>query len=170
MKKRSFTHWMRSLHRDLGFLVIGLTIVFSISGILLVYRGTDLLMYEHHVAKTIDKELTTNELGQALKFRRFRAETKGDSIVFDGGFYIQSTGELDYTYKAQPKLLSKFNSFHKSSTRSTFHLVAIIYAILLFFLAISSLFMFKPGTRKFFRGIVITIIGIVATLLMIFLI
>ena len=39
-EKKSINHFVRSLHRDIGFFVIGLTIIYSISGIVLTYRDT----------------------------------------------------------------------------------------------------------------------------------
>ncbi len=163
MKKRSLQHLMRSLHRDLGFLVIGFTIIFAVSGIALVYRGTNFLTYEKEVVKTIDANLSKDELGRELRFRRFNAEQHGDSLLFDNGYYLISTGELNYSYRTLPEIVHKFNRFHMQSKRSSFHVLAVIYGILLLFLAISSLFMFKPGTRKFVRGIVLTVIGLIVS-------
>jgi hypothetical protein len=37
--KKSFQHYVRSLHRDLGFITIGLVVVYSLSGIILIHRG-----------------------------------------------------------------------------------------------------------------------------------
>lgn len=45
-KKQNIYHIMRVLHRDIGFLTIGLTLVYALSGILLIYRNTDLLKTE----------------------------------------------------------------------------------------------------------------------------
>ena len=38
-KKQSFSHIMRSLHRDLGYFVIGLTLIYTITGIVLSGRA-----------------------------------------------------------------------------------------------------------------------------------
>ncbi|MDD4032981.1 MAG: hypothetical protein PHS48_07035 [Bacteroidales bacterium] len=38
-EKKSFSYCMRALHRDIGFLLIGLIMVFSLSGIVLGYYG-----------------------------------------------------------------------------------------------------------------------------------
>lgn len=42
-KKVSIQKLMRSLHRDIGFLLIGMTLIYCISGLLLIYRGNDFL-------------------------------------------------------------------------------------------------------------------------------
>lgn len=36
-------YWIRSLHRDIGFFLVGLTLVYVISGLLLIYRDTGFL-------------------------------------------------------------------------------------------------------------------------------
>lgn len=36
-------YWIRSLHRDIGFFLVGLTLVYVLSGILLIYRDTGFL-------------------------------------------------------------------------------------------------------------------------------
>ena len=40
-EKKSIHYYMRGLHRDIGFFLIGLTLIYSISGVLLIYRDTD---------------------------------------------------------------------------------------------------------------------------------
>jgi hypothetical protein len=39
----SIHYWIRSLHRDIGFFLVGLTLVYVLSGILLIYRDTGFL-------------------------------------------------------------------------------------------------------------------------------
>lgn len=36
-------YWIRSLHRDIGFFLIGLTLIYVFSGILMIYRDTGFL-------------------------------------------------------------------------------------------------------------------------------
>ena len=38
-KKKNIDQWMRSLHRDLGYFTIGLTLIYALSGIVLSARG-----------------------------------------------------------------------------------------------------------------------------------
>jgi hypothetical protein len=39
----SIHYWIRSLHRDIGFFLVGLTLVYVLSGLLLIYRDTGFL-------------------------------------------------------------------------------------------------------------------------------
>lgn len=45
-EKKSINHYMRSLHRDIGFFVIGLIVIYSISGVVLIYRDTNFLKHD----------------------------------------------------------------------------------------------------------------------------
>lgn len=36
-------YWIRSLHRDIGFFLVGLTLIYVFSGILMIYRDTGFL-------------------------------------------------------------------------------------------------------------------------------
>lgn len=162
---------MRSLHRDIGFFVIGLTIIYAMSGIILTFRTTDFLKHETHITKNIGPNLKATELGAKMQVRSvniLRAE--GDLIYFENGTYNTSTGIVDYNIKELPALLNNFNKLHKLASNSAFYVFNIVYGILLLFLAISSFWMFKPSTKLFRRGISIFAIGAVIAFTVIFLI
>jgi len=164
-----FTRIMRSLHRDIGFILIGLTIIYSLSGILLIYRDTGFLKKERQITLTVEPNMEPEDLGRTLRMRNFEiVRTDENRIVFNNGSYNKSTGVVEYTSTELPQWLSKINSLHKTSTRSPLHWLGIIYGILLFFMAISSLWMFKSGTGLFRRGITLAAGG-AATVLIILL-
>jgi len=160
-KKKSITKVMRALHRDIGFLMIGLTIVYCISGIILVYRDTDVFTVDKHYTETIDANLDADKLGGALQLRRLSVvKESADTIYFNYGTYCKSTGLADYTISTYPDIVWTINSFHKIKSRFATHWLAVIYGVLLLFLAVSSLWMYKPKTKKFKRGMVLTVVGL----------
>jgi hypothetical protein len=168
--KNRFIRIMRSLHRDLGFIMIGLTLLYSISGISLIYRDTAFLKKERQITRTIEPNLEAEKLGSALHIRNFEiVRTDENRIVFNNGFYNKSSGVVEYTSIELPQWLSKINSLHKTSSRSPLHWLGIIYGILLFFMAISSLWMFKSGTGLFRRGITLAVGGTVIVLIILLL-
>ena len=117
-KKRSIRANMRILHRYIGFFLIGFTVVFSLSGIVLVYRDTDFLKSETRVEKTVAPNLEAGELGKALHLRKLKVTgNEGDSILFEGGRYNKETGVAVYTEKKLPFLLEKCGGLHKSPAR-----------------------------------------------------
>ncbi|MBW6536804.1 MAG: hypothetical protein K0B11_17485 [Mariniphaga sp.] len=167
--KNRLTRIMRSLHRDIGFILIGLTIIYSLSGILLIYRDTGFLKKEREITQTIAPNLEAEELASILHMRNFKVvRTDGNMLFFNNGQYNRENGLVEYTSRELPAWLNKMNSLHKTSTRSPLHWLGIIYGILLFFMAISSLWMFKSGTGLFRRGIILTASGAAVVLVIIF--
>ena len=153
---------MRALHRDIGFFVIGLTIIYGLSGIVLLYRDTDFLKVEKQMEQKLEPNISESELGKALRMRNFEVEkTEGDVVYFQNGTYNKTTGVAQYKTKQLPVWLDKFNKFHKTQSKNLIHLAGVVYAVLLLFLAISSFWMFKPKSKMFGRGLVFAGIGLV---------
>ncbi len=166
---KSIQYYIRCLHRDIGFILVGLTIIYALSGILLIYRNTGFLQTETTVRKEVARGLKADELGKALEMRHFETEKQdGDTIFFKGGTYDQTSGIATYTKREYPAVLNMFTQVHKLTERSSLHLLAVVYAAMLFFLAVSSLAMYKPGTRLFRRGIVLSSGGVVMAVIMMF--
>lgn len=165
--KKSFNYNMRCLHRDIGFFLIGITIIYSISGIVLIYRDTDLLKQDVVIERELAPNLEASELGGILHKRDFKVlKSEGDIVYFQDGTYNRATGVVKYKSKELPSFLNKFNSLHKSSSRNIVHWFTTIYGILLLFLAISSFWMFNAKSKPFRRGIFIAGAGIVVSLIL----
>lgn len=166
-KGRTLSHTMRILHRDIGFLMIGLTLAFSLSGILLVYRSTGFMKSEIQVTRTLDPALSINDVGRALHLRKLTVgDDDGRRIAFSSepmardGSYDRATGEVRYSAQQLPTFLEKLNALHKTGSGSALHWFSLLYGVLLTFLAVSSLWMFKPSTRPFRRGLLFSAAGL----------
>jgi hypothetical protein len=166
-ENKSINNCIRSLHRDIGFFVIGLTIIYSISGIILTYRDTNFLKYETLVEKTLSPNMEASELGKVLHLRDFKfLKNEGEIEYFQNGTYNKSTGFVKYSKKELPPILNKLTNLHKASSRNLKHLFSTIFGILLLFLAISSFWMFKTKTKLFRRGICIAGLGVVFAIIL----
>jgi hypothetical protein len=166
---KTLTYTMRVLHRDIGFLMIGLTLVFALSGILLVYRSTDFMKSETQVTRTLEADMKIEDVGRALHLRKLDVgEDDGRRVAFSSGAmasdgsYDRETGEVSYTAQQLPGVLEKLNALHKTGSGSPLHWFSVVYGALLTFLAVSSLWMFKPKTRQFRRGLVLAGVGFAA--------
>jgi hypothetical protein len=169
-EKKSINYYMRALHRDIGFFVIGLTVIYSLSGILLIYRDTSFFKHEKQIERKLNPGIPESELGMVLHVKDFDViKTDGDIVYFHNGTYNKTTGVANYKDKILPAFLDKFNNLHKASNRALVHWFTTIFGILLFFLAISSFWMYKPNTRLFRRGFILTGIGLLAAILLLFL-
>ncbi len=160
--RKSIQYYIRLLHRDIGFMLVGLTMIYALSGILLIYRSAGFLQSETAVEKKVAVDLEAGELGKALGMRYFKFERQtGDTIFFNGGTYDRTSGIATYTTREHPTVLNMLVQVHKLTNRSALHPLATVYGALLSFLALSSLMMYKPGTRLFRRGISLSAAGMV---------
>lgn len=160
---------MRIVHRYLGYFLAGIMAVYSLSGILLVYRNTDFLKNEKKYEKTIDKNLNEKELGKELKIKNFEVEkTEGTVLKFKQGTYDSATGEAKYTKKELPFVLDKMTKLHKAQSKDTLSPLNTFFGVALFFFVISSFWMFNPKTKIFKRGMIFTIAGIIVSIILLF--
>ena len=166
-KRKSINYTMRSLHRDVGFFVIGLIIIYSLSGIVLIFRDTDFLKHDITVEETLSPNLDAHELGKELHVKEFEIlRTDAEYKYFKNGTYNKATGVVTYSKKELPSFLVRLTAIHKSSSKYFSHWVSTLFGIMLFFLAISSLWMFKPNTKAFRRGILILGAGLAVAILL----
>ncbi len=153
---------IRALHRDIGFFLIGLTVIYSISGIVLTFRDTGFLKKETTTKKVIATNLNSDSLGKALHLRNLHIIENGREFIrFESGIYNKTTGAVSYTSDTLPVLIEIFNKLHKSSTKGSTFWFTTLYGGLLLFLAVSSFWMFRPGTKKFKRGVIISGAGFI---------
>lgn len=163
-------HYLRALHRDVGFFVVGLVIIYSLSGIVLVYRDTDFLTQNVQVERKLSPGVAPSELGKMLRIKNLSiAKTEGDVVYFQGGSYNKTTGIAVYTTKELPAVLQKFVGLHKTVSGKITHWYAVLFGALLCFLAISSFWMYPNRTSMFRRGIYIAVAGAVVTIIVLFL-
>ena len=167
---KSLQYYMRVLHRDLGFLALGMVIIYSLSGIILIHRTTDFMKRSVDVEVTIAPNLSENEIGNALKMRNFKATKEENGVIyFSNGQYDKSTGKATYVTKEMIPPFDKFLSLHKlpSASNPFVGWFTTIFGIVLCFLAISSLFMFKVNTKQFKSNMIYTAVGVIISIVLI---
>ncbi len=169
-KSKSLHYYMRSLHRDLGYLTFGLVLIYALSGIVLLYRNTDFLKKEVAIERQLKPGMAVDDIGRELRMREFKViKSEGDVVYFHNGTYNKTSGMVQYKSKEIMKPFSWFINFHKSVSNKASYLFNLAFGIIFLFLAISSLWMFKPNTKTFKRGMVLTAIGIVISVLVLIL-
>ena len=158
----SIRKWMRILHRDIGFFVLSLTVVYVLSGMILTFRDTDFLKRPMLVEKTIQPGLKSKDLGSALHQKRVQILSEdADEIRFtlgnhEGGdacSYDRKTGFVSYTLLDYPSAVQTMNALHKTPSAPARHWFTLLFAACLLFLAVSAFWMYPPRTRQFWRGV-----------------
>lgn len=158
---------MRYLHNKVGFFIVGLVIIYCLSGLLQTYRDTDLLRHEVAYQKQLAPHKTVQELGQELKLRNLKITSmEGTTLSFNEGTYDTACGVAKYVTKEWYGWIKPFTELHKTSSKKVAHYFTTLFAVALLFMSVSAFWMFKPGTKLFSSGVYLTAAGIVAAVLL----
>ena len=161
---------MRDLHNNIGYFIVGLVIIYALSGIVQTYRDTSFLKQEVKVEKTIEPNLDAEKLGKAIKQREFKVDkTEAGIMYFKDGSYNPQTGEVKYVTKEWYSWVKQVTELHKTNSKGIVHYFTIVFAIALFFMCVSAFWMFKPGTKAFSSGVILTVVGVIASVILILL-
>ncbi len=167
--KQSFSHKMRIIHRYLGFFLAGIMAVYSLSGIVLIFRDTDFLKKEKTITKQLKPQANAEELEKLLGIKRLKIEKEeGDIVFFENGTYNKASGAAAYTVKELPLILDKMTHLHKAKSAQPLFFLNIFFGLGLLFFVISSFWMFMPKTSVFKKGMYFALAGGGLTLLLLF--
>lgn len=167
-KPNQINQKMREYHRYLGFFLAGIMAVYSISGVVMVFRNTDFLKHTEKIEKTVEPNLKPEQLNPILEMRVNVEKEENGIMYFKGGQYNTQTGELKAEKKELPFILEKMEHLHKATTKDPLFFLNLFFGLSLLFFVISSFWMFLPSTKIFKKGIYFTIGGIILTLIMLF--
>ena len=160
---------MRIYHRYLGFFLAGIMAIYSISGVIMIFRDTDFLKKENHKVLTVAVNLKNEEIGPAIKLKNLKVKSDTlDIVTFEQGTYNRTTGVADFKVKELPIVINKLTKLHKATNKDPLYYLNIFFGVSLLFFVISSFYMFMPGTTIFKKGMYFTLAGIVLALVMLF--
>jgi uncharacterized protein len=170
----------RVTHRDIGYLIAGLTIIYAISGIALNHKNNWNPNYviENRTFKTelqISKETFSKEsaidilkkVEEDVNYKAFNFPTGNKVTIFiDGGFVqINSlTGEGVIQKISRRPLFYQLNFLHYNPGR-WWKYFSDIFCVSLITVTITGLFIIKGKNGITKRGAILTIIGIILPLL-----
>jgi hypothetical protein len=168
----------RSLHRDIGYLCVGLTIVFAVSGIALnhlrdwnpnyIVERTEKAFFAK--SDLPDKALNVELLAlfpsnDPIKATYWESTTQYKVFFENGGAIAVNFAKKSAVYEhiRERVVFKQFNTLHLHEAKKGWIVFSDIYAGLLIFLALSSLFMVKgkysPWRLK--RGWLIVVGGLI---------
>ncbi len=160
---------MRIYHRYLGFFLAGIMAIYSISGVIMIFRETSFLKKDVHKVMTLAANLKNEEIGPAIKIKNLKTtEESGDVVKFKEGTYNRTTGVADFTVKELPYFINKMTKMHKATHKDPLYYLNIFFGVSLLFFVLSSFYMFMPGTTIFKKGMYFTLAGMVLVLVMLF--
>lgn len=181
MNWRKLNRW---IHRELGFLFFGMTIIYGISGIAL----------NHHVARhwdpglitrattiqypdTLDKaEVDRNTIekileitGEKENYKQYYFPNQDNLMIYLKGGHILvnlPTGSMQLTKIRSRPVFSELNYLHYNKPKKLWTWFSDLYALGLILIAISGLFLIKGRKGITGRGGVLAVIGILIPLLL----
>ncbi|HHJ53553.1 MAG TPA: hypothetical protein ENJ89_10190 [Caldithrix abyssi] len=182
MAKINWRKWNNILHRDIGYLAVGLTIIYAISGIAVNHVADWNPNYSIHTEKVQIEPIESIEGMQSeqlvagiltrLRIREkpqssFRPSPQEINIFFKNRTLKLNlgTGEGEWEIVSERPILHDFNYLHLNHAKKLWTYFSDLYAVALLFLAISGLFVLKGKNGLAGRGKWLTGIGFLLPLL-----
>jgi uncharacterized protein len=165
--------WLRALHRDFGYFVVGLTFIYALSGLAVNHIADwdpNFIETErvHHVPAPLpdDDDQAAAAIAAALHLTGkpkevYRLTDEELEVRYEASTYTANlqTGEIQERTRTARRGLRVANWLHLNRGKKAWTYVADSYAVLLLFLATSGLFML-PGRKGLIgRGGILLVLG-----------
>ena len=184
MKRKTLRRWNNALHRDIGYLAVGLTIIYAVSGIVMNhFKSGDFLhpdygkRYEDFRVQlpadgNVDKTYLMDILQQVGEEDNYKSHVMGAGYVqvflHNGYVYVDLTnGEAQQEIKTPRYFIKEFNLLHYNNIKKWFTWFSDVYAAALILLAITGLFVLRGKNGILRRGAWLTAIGIIIPVIII---
>jgi hypothetical protein len=171
---------LRILHRDFGYFIVGMTIVYAVSGILLNHRHDfnpdykiivedftfDKSEYGKYSALEVENILSGLPFDMTYK-KHYTTEEGYIKVFIENGEVVidPEKGEGRFQYLQRRPVFFEINRLHRATIGSVWKWVSDIMAFILLLVAITGLFLLK-GKRGFTRwGWWLTIAGFIVPLI-----
>ncbi len=166
--------WLRAIHRDVGYLAVGLTFIYALSGIAINHIGQwdpnfKSVADEKQLRGPFpeDEEALTAKLTADLKLSPdnvqagfFDSDTVFELSLADGAARLDTTTGLVKIASKKPRFFLRVaNWLHVSRGKAAWDYIADGYAFLLLYLATSGAFMLKGRKGFVGRGVILIAIG-----------
>lgn len=171
--KKRWRAWLRAVHRDIGYLAIGFTVIYAISGIAqnhiedwgdVSYRTYELTRTIEPIPADAPDAVAIATLTSLVDFgapiSTFRA---GDEVRLEyaNGAKVTAIGEsVTIQGRERRAFIGAANWLHTARQKKGWKYVADAFAVLLLYLAISGIFMIKGKLGFKWRGALLIGVGV----------
>jgi len=171
--------WNTILHRDIGYLIVGLTLVYGISGIAVNHTADWNPSYRIE-KRTLQIEPIVEEQREAIvraalyrlglredPQNTFRPDPETLQLFFERETYAVDlpTGKVVVEAVQPRRVLFEFNQLHLNAPKRVWTYIADVYALALIVVAVTGLFVLKGRTGITGRGAWLTAVGVLVPLL-----
>ncbi len=170
--RKRWRAWLRALHRDIGYLAIGLTVIYAVSGLAINHiedwnPNFKTISRTHELPGPIPEDeaaataYVLDKLGIAEKPRdSFKAGNQLEIELDQRRLVVDTDTGAVFEDGEEPRLFLRIaNWLHYNRGKAAWTYIADGYAILLLYLAISGMFMLKGRLGIRGRGAVLIIVG-----------
>ena len=175
--------WNYFLHRDIGYLCVGLTLIYAISGIAVNHISPGFNpSYSIEKSRVEVSPLPSGskpdmqyirsvleELGEQGAYKNAALVTPGMMRIFveDNTLDVQmETGQVTMEKIRRKPILYQVNYLHLNKAKGSWTWLADAYGLALYLLALTGLLMIRGKQKR--RGIILTAIGFVVPLIYLF--
>ncbi len=170
--------WLRAIHRDIGYLAIGFTVIYAVSGIAqnhiedwgdVSYVASERTLAIPAIADDVPDAIAIQKVADAAGLGAPSSSLRaGDEIHLEyaNGSKVTAIGtEVTIQARERRAFIGIANWLHKARGKKAWKYVADAYAVLLLYLAISGIFMIKGRLGLKWRGAVMITTGVAVPVL-----
>jgi uncharacterized protein len=175
--------WNRWLHRELGYLFFGMSIIYGISGIALnhfaarhwdpglITRSENFILPAPVSKETVDRETIESILeitGERPNFKQYYFPADDLLMIYLKGGHIlveMPTGKITLTSIRNRPFFRELNFLHYNKPRKLWTWFSDLYAAGLILMAVSGLFLVRGRKGAWGRGAILISIGILIPLI-----
>ena len=164
--------WLRAIHRDVGYLAVGFTVIYALSGIAMNHvddwnynynaseRTLQIAPVPDDATDEVAAQLVATAAGKGPAEEVFRA---GDEVRLEyaDGTKVTAIGAEVTVQEVKSRLFFRAATWlHAAKGKQGWKYIADVFAVLLLYLAISGLFMIKGKLGFKWRGSILVAVGL----------
>jgi hypothetical protein len=171
--KKRWRGWLRAIHRDIGYLAVGFTIIYALSGLAINHIADwdpNFVSYTHESAIEPIPEDVPDAEAIARVEKALGVKAPADTLRADDEIHLDWDNRSIVVYGETGQVVdqgreSRFffrvaNWLHYNRGKKAWTYVADVYAVMLLYLAISGIFMIKGRLGLRWRGTILVGLGI----------
>ena len=170
--RKRWRAWLRAIHRDIGYLAVGFTLIYALSGIAMNHIGDwDPAFHTSEVTLKVAAlpEKVPDDAAIALVIAIAGADAPAEALragdevrlTYGNGSQVTLVGEnLTYQQRDDRFFFRVATWLHATRGKQAWKYISDAYAVLLLYLAISGLFMIKGRLGLRWRGTILVALGV----------
>lgn len=173
--KKRWRAWLRALHRDIGYIAVGFTVIYALSGIAMNhiedwdpnFRSSEVQFKITPIPDdaTDDEAVARIAAAAGISGKPSDVFRAGDEVrlEYPNGSKVTAIGDTVTAQKRDSRFFFRVaNWLHATRGKAAWKYISDIYAALLLYLAISGIFMIKGKLGLRWRGTLLIGVGLAA--------